>query len=148
MTMQLAQFFPYRLAVLADQVSQCMAQVYAARFQLSRDEWRVLAALHQNPTMKTGDAIAHTTMEKMQASRAITHLEETGLLTRNADDRDRRHRVLSLTPAGRALVKKVIPLVQAREAFLMESLDAEERAVLDRALSKLTERARTLVSQG
>lgn len=146
--MQLAEFFPYRLAVLADQVSQCMAQVYAARFQLTRDEWRVLAALHQNPTMKTGDAIAHTTMEKMQASRAITRLEEGGFISRAEDEHDRRHRVLSLTPAGKALVKKIIPLVQARETFLLEGLDDQERAVLDRALAKLTERARTLVSQG
>lgn len=146
--MQLAEFFPYRLAVLADQVSQCMAQVYAARFQLTRDEWRVLAALHQNPTMKTGDAIAHTTMEKMQASRAITRLEEGGFISRTEDENDRRHRVLSLTPAGKTLVKKIIPLVQARETFLLEGLDDQERAVLDRALDKLTERARTLVSQG
>lgn len=146
--MQLADFFPYRLAVLADQVSQCMAQVYAARFQLTRDEWRVLAALHQNPTMKTGDAIAHTTMEKMQASRAITRLEEGGLVSRTEDEHDRRHRVLSLTPAGKALVKKIIPLVQAREAFLLADLDDQEREVLDRVLGKLTERARTLVSQG
>lgn len=146
--MQLAEFFPYRLAVLADQVSQCMAQVYAARFQLTRDEWRVLAALHQNPTMKTGDAIAHTTIEKMQASRAITRLEEGGFISRTEAEHDRRHRVLSLTPAGKALVKKIIPLVQAREAFLLEGLDDQERAALDRALDKLTERARTLVSQG
>lgn len=146
--MQLADFFPYRLAVLADQVSQCMAQVYAARFQLTRDEWRVLAALHENPTMKTGDAIAHTTMEKMQASRAITRLEEGGFVSRTEDEHDRRHRVLSLTPAGKALVKKIIPLVQAREAFLLADLDDQEREVLDRVLGKLTERARTLVSQG
>lgn len=146
--MQLADFFPYRLAVLADQVSQCMAQVYAARFQLTRDEWRVLAALHENPTMKTGDAIAHTTMEKMQASRAITRLEEGGFVSRTEDEHDRRHRVLSLTPAGKALVKKIIPLVQAREAFLLADLDDQEREMLDRVLGKLTERARTLVSQG
>lgn len=146
--MHLADFFPYRLAVLADQVSQCMAQVYAARFQLSRDEWRVLAALHQNPTMKTGDAIAHTTLDKMQASRAITRLEEGGLISRTEDTQDRRHRVLSLTPAGRALVKKIIPLVQARETFLLSGLDAQEREVLNRALDKLTDRARTLVRQG
>ncbi len=148
MTMQLSDFFPYRLAVLADQVSQCMAQVYAARFQLTRDEWRVLAALHQNPTMKTGDAIAHTTIEKMQASRAITRLEDGGFVSRTEDEHDRRHRVLSLTPAGKALVKKIIPLVQAREAFLLADLDDQEREVLDRVLGKLTERARTLVSQG
>lgn len=146
--MKLTAFFPYRLAVLADQVSQCMAQVYAARFELGRDEWRVLAALYEHPTMKTTDAIAHTTLDKMQASRAIARLEGAGLISRSEDEQDRRHRVLTLEPAGRALVRKIIPLVQAREAFLLETLDDQERAVLDRALDKLTERARQLARQG
>ena len=43
--MELQQFLPYRLAVLADAVSRSMAAVYRQRFELSRDEWRLLAAL-------------------------------------------------------------------------------------------------------
>lgn len=146
--MELLAFFPYRLAVLADQVSQCMAQVYAERFELSRDEWRVLAALYERTTMKTADAIAHTTLDKMQASRAIARLESAGLISRSEDAFDRRHRVLRLEPSGRALVRKIVPLVQARATFLLEALDDAERAVLDRALDKLTQRARQLARQG
>ena len=43
--MELQQFLPYRLAVLADAVSRSMSAVYRQRFELSRDEWRLLAAL-------------------------------------------------------------------------------------------------------
>ena len=43
--MQLQQFLPYRLALLADAVSRSMAAVYHQRFELSRDEWRLLATL-------------------------------------------------------------------------------------------------------
>jgi DNA-binding MarR family transcriptional regulator len=146
--MELTRFFPYRLAVLSEQVSRCMAQVYDERFDLGRDEWRVLAALYEQPTLKTTDVIATTTLDKMQASRAVARLEAAGLISRTADGSDRRHRVLRLLPAGRALVKKIIPLVQAREAFLLEGLDAQEREVLDRVLTTLTERARQLVQQG
>ena len=36
----------------------------------------------------------------------------------------------------------------AREAYLLDALDEQERAVLDRALAKLLERAHTLQQQG
>jgi DNA-binding MarR family transcriptional regulator len=138
--MDLQRFFPYRLAVLADAVSRAVADVYEQRFDLGRDEWRVLAALAQGP-MKTGDVIAHTTLDKMQVSRAVARLEQHALMERETDEADRRARVLRLTPAGRALFRRIAPLAQAREAFLLEALDADERRALDRALDKLRERA-------
>lgn len=146
--MRLARFLPYQLAVLTEQVSRCMAQVYNERFDITRDEWRVLAVLYEQPSMKTTEVIASATLDKMQASRAIARLEAAGMVSRTSDGDDRRHRVLQLQPPGRALVKRIIPLVEAREAFLLEGLDDAERAVLDRALEKLTQRARQLVRQG
>lgn len=145
--MDLQQFFPYRLAVLAEAVSRAIADVYGERFDLTRDEWRVLAALAGGP-MKTGDVIAHTTLDKMQVSRAVIRLEAHGLVEREQVAGDRRARVLRLTPAGRALFRRIAPLARAREAFLLEALDADERRVLDRAIDKLRERARLLAQTG
>lgn len=145
--MDLQQFFPYRLAVLAEAVSRAIADVYGERFDLTRDEWRVLAALAGGP-MKTGDVIAHTTLDKMQVSRAVIRLEAHGLVEREQVAHDRRARVLRLTPAGRALFRRIAPLARAREAFLLEALDADERRVLDRAIDKLRARARLLEQAG
>ncbi|WP_119154100.1 MarR family winged helix-turn-helix transcriptional regulator [Caldimonas tepidiphila] len=146
--MELQTFLPYRLAVLASAVSQSISAVYADRFALSRDEWRILATLAENPEMKTTEAAAHTTLDKMQVSRAVASLEARGLLEREPDESDRRNRILKLLPAGRALFRRIEPMAEAREAFLLEALDDEERAVLDRALDKLLARARQLERQG
>lgn len=146
--MNLQVFFPYRLAVLANAVSQVMAQVYGERFALSRDEWRVIAALQERGEMRTTEVIAHTTLDKMQVSRAVTRLESDGLIARVEAAEDRRNRVLSLTPAGKALVKKIVPLVLAREEFLLASLSAEERSALDTAMRKLQAAAEQLIRQG
>lgn len=73
--MDLQRFLPYRIALLSESVSQCIAQVYRERFGLTRDEWRVLAALADAGTVKTGDVIQSTTLEKMQVSRAVTRLQ-------------------------------------------------------------------------
>ena len=146
--MELQQFLPYRLAVLADAVSGSMAAVYRQRFELSRDEWRLLAALSATSTVQAAEAAQVTTLDKMQASRALRSLEARRLVSRETDPQDRRHVIVRLLPAGRALLKQLAPMVLAREAYLLEALDEQERAVLDRALTKLLERARALQQQG
>jgi DNA-binding MarR family transcriptional regulator len=146
--MDLQQFLPYRIAVLSEAVSQCVAQVYRERFGLTRDEWRVLAGLADAGTVRTAWLIESTTLEKMQVSRAVTRLARDGLLERLPDPDDGRGWLLRLLPAGRALHAKVVPMVQAREQFLLEALSPDERQVLDGALTKLRDRAQLLVRQG
>lgn len=140
--MDLQHFFPYRLAVLADAVSRAVAAVYDRRFGLGREEWRVIAALAEGP-MRTGDVIVHTTLDKMQVSRAVARLEAAALVEREPDD-DRRARVLRLTASGRALYRRIAPLALAREAFLLDALDADERRALDRTIDKLLQRAQLM----
>ncbi len=146
--MDLQSFYPYQLAVLAEAVSQAMAQVYAARFDLTRDEWRLIAGLAELGPTKTTELMNYSTLQKMPASRAATRLEERGLIERSTDVDDRRNHVLRLTSAGAALVRKIEPMVQAREQFLLEALDERERAVLAAAHEKLLARARQMLSQG
>ena len=146
--MKLDAFFPYRLAVLSEAVSRSMAQVYAERFDLSRDEWRVLAALAEKSPMKTTALIEHTTMDKMRTSRAVSRMLQAGLIARDDDPEDGRGYLLRLVPAGQALYRKIVPMVQAREAYLFEGLSEDERAVLERAMERVLERARQLARQG
>jgi DNA-binding MarR family transcriptional regulator len=144
----LQRFFPYRLARLADAVSRATAQVYAERFALSRDEWRVLAALAQLGEVRTAAVMESSTLDKMQVSRAAGRMERAGLLARSPDPEDGRGHLLRLTPRGRALHARVVPMVQAREAFLLEALTPEQRAALDAALEAVQERAERLLRQG
>jgi DNA-binding MarR family transcriptional regulator len=124
-----------------------MAQVYDQRFELTRDEWRVLAALAEVRSMKTGAVIVYTTLDKMAVSRAVKRLERDGLIARDADPDDGRGHVLRLLPAGRALYRRIVPVVLERERFLFEGLSEAERAALDAALDKLLRRARRLLGQ-
>lgn len=146
--MQLQQFLPYRLAVVTEVISRSMAAVYHQRYELSRDEWRLLAALAGSGRIQAAEAAQLTTLDKMQASRALRSLQSRGLVDRRTDENDRRHVIVQLLPAGRALLRQITPMVLAREAYLLEALDDEERAVLDRALGKLMQRARALQQQG
>lgn len=146
--MNLQNFFPYRVAKLAEVVSRAVAPVYAQRFGLSRDEWRILAALAEEDAMRTIDLIAHTTLDKMQVSRALARMETMALIEREQDPEDARARIVRPTGAARKLYNKIVPMVQAREAFLLDALTPEERRVLLDAMNKVLERARQLEQQG
>ncbi len=146
--MELESFFPYRLALLADAVSRSMAQVYAERFDLSRDEWRVLAALSQESPIRTAQVIERTTLDKVSVSRALQRMQGKDLVERETDADDARGHVIRLRPAGRALFRRIVPMVQAREQYLLDALDPAERAALDGALDKVLARARQLALQG
>lgn len=146
--MELEAFFPYRLALLADAVSRSMAQIYAERFDLSRDEWRVLAALAGTSPARTAMVIERTTLDKVPVSRALARLEGKGLVARETDPDDSRGRLIRLLPAGRALFRRIVPMVRSREAFLLEGLEPAERAALDAAIDKLLQRSRQLARQG
>lgn len=146
--MILERFLPYRLAVVAESVSRALAAVYAERFDLTRDEWRVLAQLAEVDEIKTTQLGARTTLDKMQVSRAVTRLERDGFIERQPDAADRRNLVVRILPAGRALVRKIVPMAEAREQFLLEALSPDEQAVLDRALDKLLAQAKRLQQHG
>lgn len=146
--LDLQRFFPYRLAVLAEDVSRTVAQLYADRFALSRHEWRVLAAVAANRQMAAKDIAEYSTLDKMSVSRAVAALEAKALISREEDPVDRRNKRLTLTPAGRVLYQKIVPMVRAREDYLLDALSTQERALLDGMLDKLTARARDLRDRG
>jgi DNA-binding MarR family transcriptional regulator len=145
--LHLQNFLPYRLVVLADQVSHCIAHIYGDRFNLTRPEWRVLAALVELGPVSATEIAAHSTLDKMSTSRAVNGLEEKGYLRRADAADDRRNKIIILNPTGQELYNKIAPLVLAQEAYLLEIFSKEERSTLDRLLRGLEQRAQDLQEQ-
>ncbi len=78
---RLQHFVPYRLAVLAEQISRAVGAVYAGRFSLTRPEWRVLAALGEHGEMAGTDIARFSALDKMAVSRAVASLERSNAAT-------------------------------------------------------------------
>lgn len=146
--LDLAAFIPYRLAVLADAVSHTIAQLYVDRFGMSRQEWRILAWLGKHRTMQSKEVGRSAGLDKMQLSRAVAQLTKKKLVAVARDAGDRRGHVLTLTPQGRAVYDKIVPLALAREHYLLSALTAEEVAQLDVIMEKLLRQAIGLKSRG
>ena len=142
--MLLNTFLPYRVARLAQQMTASISQVYADRFGLTRDEWRVLAATGEAKSQPTRLVAEQTGLDKVAISRAASSLEDRGLIRRNEDRHDRRIKILGLTEAGREMLAELERVVKARESYLLEGLDERERAAFDDMIDKLHARAEAL----
>jgi len=135
--LDLQRYFPYRLARLAEQVSLAVAEVYATRFALSRQEWRILAVLGARSELPTKEIGRLTTLDKMHVSRAMQALEARGIVKRSRDPDDGRERIVALTASGRALYRKIVPYALERETCLLAVLTPEEIATMDAVIDKL-----------
>jgi DNA-binding MarR family transcriptional regulator len=136
-TLDLEQFLPFRLSVLANRVTRAVAHVYARRFQLSAPEWRTMAVLGRYGAMTANSVVARTAMDKVRVSRAVARLLAQGRITRRTDPEDRRRAILDLTPEGTAVYIKIVPMVLAVERQLLGGLSSEERRLLDDIVRKL-----------
>ena len=71
-------------------------------------------------------------------SQRVARAERSGLVTRTpAEDRSSRAVVVALTPAGHALVERLVDRVLGREADLVSSLSDADRAALTGLLKEL-----------
>ncbi|MEM7268785.1 MAG: MarR family winged helix-turn-helix transcriptional regulator [Pseudomonadota bacterium] len=133
----LDNFLPYQLSVLASRVSREFAKTYGARFGLSIPEWRVMAHLSQSEAISVRDLHLRADLEKSKASRAVSRLEEAGMVDKRVSSTDRRLLEVSMTPMGRDAMAELIPMALNFEKGVIEALSAKDRAALSRILSVL-----------
>ena len=128
--LDLENFLPYRLYRLADAVSREFAGIYKDSHGLTRPEWRTLSGLGQHGTMTATALGEQSAMHKTKVSRAVAELERRRWLTRTPDENDRRVEHLTLTRAGLAAYREMVPLAKAFERDLLARLSAGERAAI------------------
>ncbi|MDG4884225.1 MarR family transcriptional regulator [Mesorhizobium sp. WSM4884] len=135
--LELESFLPYRLYRLADTVSREFSRIYKERHGLTRPEWRTLSGLGQRGTMTATELGEQSAMHKTKVSRAVAELERRRWLTRTPDESDRRLEHLTLTKAGVAAYREMVPLAKAFERELLARLSEEERAAISRGVAAL-----------
>jgi DNA-binding MarR family transcriptional regulator len=135
--LELESFLPYRLYHLADLVSREFSRLYKDRLGLTRPEWRTLAGLGQHGTMTATELREQSAMHKTMVSRAVAELERRRWVTRQADDSDGRVEHLTLTKAGLAAYREMVPLAKAFEQQMLGRLTTSEQAALTTGLAAL-----------
>lgn len=119
MSFDLTAFLPYQLAVAASRISKAFAERYKTELGLSIPEWRVLAHLAQSDAVSVREIHARVDMDKSKVSRAAARLEEAGLIEKRENPDDRRLLDMRLTPKGREVIARIVPIADEYQAELL-----------------------------
>ena len=104
---------------------------------LSIAMWRVLAALSNRGEQRQIDLVDMTSIDASTMSRLVTRLVRMGLVTRSRSATSNREVVVELSPKGRVLVQRLIPIARSLEKTASNGLSAKEQAVVKRALRRM-----------
>lgn len=138
---KLEDFIPYKLAVVANRVSQSIGRLFETRFNIQVPEWRILMALYAYGDLVFNEVVERTSMDKARVSRAQRRLVDLNMIESFGDAADGRKVILSLTAAGAKICEEILPEAAKREAWFLAALDDHEHQQLDAILDKLMKRS-------
>ncbi|MDB5857546.1 MAG: transcriptional regulator, MarR family-like protein [Ramlibacter sp.] len=111
------------------------SQVRAAG--LSMIEWRVLATLHDSPPLTVSQLALEVLSKQPTVTKLVQRMAEQDWLELLADPMDQRRTLVTVSPAGRKLVRPLLEKARAHEAQMLRALAVPEQAALKKLLAKL-----------
>jgi DNA-binding MarR family transcriptional regulator len=96
------------------------------------EQWAVLIRLWEQDARTQSDLSDATFRDRPTMSRILDGMQERGYLEREVDAKDSRVRIVKLTRRGRALQKKLVPVVQSLVEGAVKGI-ADEDLVTTRA---------------
>ncbi len=109
-----------------------------ARHGISMWGYVVLNALRDAPQSTQAALAEKIGADKTRIIATLDDLQAAGLISRAPDPADRRARLLSITPAGRRVRRRVQEEIQRNEERLLAELPPDERSAFLRAATRLS----------
>lgn len=131
--------FGYRISVLANWYRGPGYKDIEQKFGLTEPECSALFCIGHSDGLTATDVCNITGRPKNSMSRAISVLMDKNLLSRATDEVDARKKRLVLTPEGRTLYEKIVPIFLRSEQRIVQPLTPSELSDLDRLLTKMTQ---------
>jgi MarR family transcriptional regulator, organic hydroperoxide resistance regulator len=135
--LELGNYLPYLLNRVGFALVESFTADALRKDGLSIDMWRVLAALSNNGGQRQVDLSDMTSIDVSTMSRLVSRLVRLGLVTRSRSRTSNREVVVALSPKGRALVRRLIPIAKGLEQKASAGLSAKELAVIKRLLGRM-----------
>jgi DNA-binding MarR family transcriptional regulator len=145
----LEDLLSYQICILAKLIERTSASELDKAYALGVAEWRVLAQLSVRSPSTVRWIAARMRVDRAEVSRAAAGLIRRRLARREADPRDARSVLFSVTESGRALYRAIMPLRTALHERLLSALTPGEAESLTGAVAKLIrylDRAETVVA--
>ncbi|MDU8927235.1 MarR family transcriptional regulator [Alisedimentitalea sp. MJ-SS2] len=101
-------------------------------------QYAALTTINETPGMDQASLAGAIAYDKATLGGVVDRLAGKGLIERKKSETDRRARVLEITPAGKALLTRVQPVVRALQDDILAGLDSAEKSQLLKLLTKTT----------
>ncbi|MEM7303777.1 MAG: MarR family transcriptional regulator [Pseudomonadota bacterium] len=140
-TVDLDAHLPALLYALTAKIGQHALRESAKPLKMDMCEWRVVQILGRDGASSINEVADRISMDRGGTSRAISRLEDRGILNRLADKNDRRRSKVALTNKGKNLQEEIAEFANKREELLAEPLSKKELDALILLLGKLDHQA-------
>jgi DNA-binding MarR family transcriptional regulator len=121
-------------------VSDRLSAALARNCGLTIHDFEILLRLDRapGPGLRPGELNPAVPLTQPALSRAVARLADRGCLDRAAIPADRRGMLITITPAGRDLLRRAIPVhASVIREVLLDQLSPAEQDLLTRALSRV-----------
>ena len=133
----LTSFLTFRIARVHAKLNAQAIALLSANAGITLQQWRVLVFLGEG-SLNTASALARAgEIDKAVLSRTIKALISDGLVVDRRDPSDGRQVHLLLTPKGRRIRSRMLPIMQQRQRVLLNALSKAERKAIYGVLEKL-----------
>ena len=112
---------------------------------LTQSSWTVMMQLHQ-----LGDNVSVSELAEVQGielpplMRTLTQLEKQGYLLRTTSPYDKRIRLLTLTPEGKAILKRLTQVIETYQTRVSQNIAPEHIEIFSATLNQIACNLRTI----
>jgi MarR family transcriptional regulator, transcriptional regulator for hemolysin len=93
---------------------------------LTSEQWIILLQLHNKGQLNQHELTDAVLQDRANIARHLTNLESSGYIHRTQDEEDARRNLVSLTYAGEALIKYLIPIISDLRIRRYQGLSQED----------------------
>lgn len=104
---------------------------------ITSPQFAALNALYREPTIDQATLGQRISLDRSTAADVVSRLSSRGLIRSERDARDRRRKVISLTPKGLHALRQLIPRTHGMTGRLVGGLTQGEQAELLRLLTAI-----------
>jgi DNA-binding MarR family transcriptional regulator len=130
----------YRLLKLSNLIGRPFFTHFAERYDLTMNDLRVLMTLAPMSEAASHELCQVIGMHPMNVSRSVARLRRQGRIVERSDPLNRRRKILTPTPEGWELYRKLTPHVKVLSEFLFGSLSGLEADFLSKLIDLLIQR--------
>jgi DNA-binding MarR family transcriptional regulator len=134
------------LSTLLGLMRKSAALTFRREVGLSDFDWRVMTQVGEQAPVELSDLVAVLSRDKSQVGRAVTRLEQMGLVRRRRAEGE-RNVVILVTPQGHVVYVRLAALALRRDEALRRGLKAEEQQSLMDLLDRLRVNAEGLYAK-